>query len=130
MTKLEKRVPFDMCDPVGILFYGSIFTLAHQCLEEALPKIGISWEDWFTAPIGAPVRHVDCNFFKPIKANQILNVELSFEDLTDSSFQEHYEFKTDNQTHCILKIRKVFVDRQKMTKTKMPNQIRKCLEAS
>jgi acyl-CoA thioesterase FadM len=125
MVKIMKRVPFDLCDPVGILFYGAIHTLAHQALEEALPKIGITWDEWFNSDQGAPVRRVECDYYRPLKGNEVFEFEVSFINPTDSSITVHYVVKKEDKVHCDIKVLKVFVDRKTMTKTKMPDKYKK-----
>lgn len=125
MVKIQKRVPFDLCDPVGIMFYGSIYSLVHQALEEALPQIGISWNEWFNSDQGAPVRRVECDYLRPMKGNEIFDIEVHFINPTDSSITVNYIVKKDGFIHCDVKVLKVFVDRKAMTKTKMPEKYRK-----
>ncbi len=122
MVKIIKRIPFDLCDPVGILFYGSIYALVHQALEEALPQIGISWQEWFNSDQGAPVRRVECDYYRPMKGNEVFDIEINFVNPTDSSITVHYLIKKENVTYCEVKVIKVFVDRKTMTKTKMPSK--------
>ncbi len=124
MVKIIKRIPFDLCDPVGILFYGSIYSLVHQALEEALPKIGISWDEWFSSDQGAPVRKIECDYYKPIKGNESFNFEVNFINPTESSITVHYLVKKNEVLHCEVKAIKVFVDRKTMTKTRMPEKYR------
>lgn len=118
------RIPFDMCDPVGILFYGSVYHLAHRALEEALPKIGISWNRWFHSESGAPVRYVECDYLKPIKANEIYDIEVRFTQITTSSVNVNYQFKREDEVHCELDVTKVFVDRKVFKKTSMPDDLK------
>lgn len=125
MVKITKRIPFDLCDPVGILFYGSIFTLVHQALEEALPQIGISWEEWFNSENGAPIRHVECDYLRPLKANETVTIEVQFENPTDSTITVHYLVKRGDTLCCDVKAVKVFVSRSKMTKIPMPEKYKK-----
>lgn len=125
MVKIQKRVPFDLCDPVGILFYGSIHSLTHQALEEALPKIGISWQEWFSSAVGAPVRKVECDYFIPLKGNEIFDIDIRFINPTESSITVHYQVKKNDQLHCDIKVLKVFVDRKTMKKASMPEKYKK-----
>lgn len=129
MVKIQKRVPFDLCDPVGIMFYGSIHRLTHQALEEALPKIGITWDEWFSSSKGAPVRRVECDYYRPMKGNEVFDIEVHFINPTDSSITVHYVVKKDDLVHCELKVIKVFVDRKEMTKIKMPEKYKKIFES-
>lgn len=128
MIKVQKRIPFDACDMIGILFYGSIFTLAHQIIETILPQIGISWSRWFESPQGAPIRHVECDYLKPMKGNEVYDVDVSFTSFTNSSFKENYAFRKEGVLHCQLSIVKVFVDRHKREKVSIPQDIREILE--
>ncbi len=125
MVKVQKRVPFDLCDPVGIMFYGSIHRLTHQALEVALPQIGITWQEWFSSNLGAPVRKVECDYLKPMKGNEVYDIEVHFINPTDSSITVHYLVKKENILHCDVKVVKVFVDRHEMKKVAMPEKYKK-----
>jgi acyl-CoA thioesterase FadM len=122
MVKVVKRIPFDLCDPVGILFYGNIYHLVHQALEEALPQIGIPWDEWFNSDQGAPVRHIECDYFRPMKGNEVFDFEVNFINPTDSSITVHYQIKKNQTLYCDVKVVKVFVNRKTMTKTTMPEK--------
>lgn len=124
MIKVQKRVPFDMCDPVGIAFYGSVYALAHRVLEEALPQLGIPWDRWFSTDKGAPVRHTECDYYHPLTANKVFDVEFSVSQMTESSVTFQYQFKEENTLYVDLRVTKVFVDRKSFKKIPIPEDLR------
>ena len=129
MITVQKRVPFDACDMAGVLFYGSIFTLAHQVLETVLLQIGIPWSRWFEASEGAPIRRVECDYLRPMRGSEVYDVDVSFTSFTNSSFKEVYVFKKEGVSHCQLSIIKVFINRKKREKIPIPADILKILKA-
>lgn len=116
-------ISFDQADPAGILFFGNIYTISHQALEQFIQHIGIRWEEWFNdSLLGAPIVHVDTQFKKPIRAGETYSVHINCFKLSQSTvgFQYEYINADSNETHALVKTVHTFVDKAKLQKTNMP----------
>ena len=75
--KKNRFIYFDEADSAGVLFFGNIYRISHQALEEFIQHIGIKWEDWFDDKlIGAPIVHADTQFKLPIKAGDTYAIHI------------------------------------------------------
>lgn len=123
--KKQSFVFFENADPAGIMFFNNSFKLAHQALEEFIQHIGIGWENWFNNPkIAIPLRHCQADFLKPILCGKNINIEVSVKKLSSSSVSFIFEFKVDNEVHCIVEIINTFIQKSDQQKTKIPIEIK------
>lgn len=91
MTSIKKRILFHQCDPAGILFFAEIFPIAHSAFEEFLNTIG-SVEEYFGMKANAfPVVSANANYFKPLRHNEEITVDITVKETGTSSFQLLYQ---------------------------------------
>ena len=106
------RVHFDQADPAGFLFFGNIFKLAHQSIEEMISCSQIGWKSWFQSDqnIGAPIRHAEADFKIPLAAGNLFNVDINLHTLSKSSVTFKTSFSSDLGVHAVVKTVHTFVD--------------------
>ena len=121
--KKNRFIYFDEADSAGVLFFGNIYRISHQALEEFIQHIGIKWEDWFDDKlIGAPIVHADTQFKRPIKAGDTYAIHICCFKLSQSTvgFQLDYIHNDSEEIHAVVKTVHTFIDKAKLEKTKMP----------
>jgi YbgC/YbaW family acyl-CoA thioester hydrolase len=133
VNEFKYRVSFDEADGEGIVFFGNYFRLAHRAFEDFMPALGIPWHEWFKNDIWAvPLRHVECDYQRPLIPGQMIVVKINVESIGESSAHFVYEIRDlDSGAVCAkLKTSHVFVTRPKnaMKKFRIPDEIRKRLE--
>lgn len=123
---LKFTVAFDEADGEGIVFFGNYFRLAHRAFEQYIPLLGIPWKEWFSHPDwGVPLRHVECDYFQPMRPGQEFTVTIQVESLGESSAHFIYEFKdAGGKSIAKLKTSHVFASRKDFQKIKLPDGIR------
>ncbi len=126
---LKFQVAFDEADSEGIVFFGNYFRLAHRALEAWLPTIGITWKEWFAnSEWGVPLRHVEAEYFKPLRPGDEFQARLWVKEIGQSSIHFGYEFVSlEGVTLARLKTSHVCVSRPDMKKHLIPNSIRQRL---
>lgn len=132
LEPLKFTVPFDECDGEGIVFFGNYFRLAHRALEQYLPLIGIPWGEWFKHPeYGVPLRHVEADYMKPLRAGDTYSVAISVVEIGESSVHFQYDFADPSGNPLSrVKTSHVFVTRAgSMKKLAIPEKVRSRLEA-
>src|SRR4051812_38085840 len=86
-------IPFDEADREDIVFFGNYFRLAHRALEQYLVQHGIAWKEWFAnKEFGVPLRHVECDYLKPLKPGEEFFVSINVAEIGESSVHFAYEF--------------------------------------
>jgi 1,4-dihydroxy-2-naphthoyl-CoA hydrolase len=128
---IQIQVPFQYCDPAGILFFSRSFELAHQCFEQWVVALGIQWRDIFAHPnLGFPLKHCSADFLRPIRAGQTLDVEISLTNLSATDFELAYVLKSEKKEELArLKTQHVCVDRVQVKRSEIPREIASKLAA-
>ncbi len=123
--KTQIKIRFHKADPAKILFFGNLLGLCHDLYEDFLQDIGIPWEDYFENPdYLIPIRHTECDFFRPLPAGENFDVEIRLSQLGETSFEFSYNFLKNEQSHAQAKKAHVFVNAQTKTKTPIPGWFR------
>lgn len=124
--KTQIFLPFHLADPAGIIFFGHVFTLAHQAYEEWISKdLGIQWDDWFKNPNWiVPIKHAEADYMRPLIAGKICEVNLQLAEIRTSSFRLDYAFNLNGEVCCIVKHVHVFCERSSMKKIDIPLSIK------
>lgn len=124
----EIHLRFREADPAGIMFFGNIFGLAHDCFEDFIQAAGMTWNEWFhTKDYIVPIRHAECNYLKPFRPGQKYSVRASVAKITTSSFQMKYVFSSGSDVCAELQMVHTFVDSKSKQKISVPPSIRKIL---
>lgn len=120
------RIPFDTCDPGGIVFFGNYFHLAHRAFEDFLLSRDIPWKDWFASKEWAvPLRHAEADYLKPLFGGQTYAFEVELLRMGESSLQIQVSFfDAQGQTCSRIRTTHVFVGLPQMTKRPIPEPLR------
>ncbi len=112
-------LPFHLADPAGIVFFGHVFSLAHQAFEQfILQQLECPWPVWFqNTEWIVPIKHTEADYVYPLHAGKDCQIELSLINLSLSSITLHYSFSQEKLC-CSVKTIHVFCSKQ--TKQKMP----------
>ena len=127
MVTKSLRVPFHLCDPARIMFFGSFFEIYHMFLEENLPQLGVDWDTWFMGTTGAPVRGATVQYDHPLKFGTEYTANLAVKKIGSSSVTLRFEVRDRNgdgsKCHAFTDVTHCFVDFTTRKKTTVPTQI-------
>jgi acyl-CoA thioesterase FadM len=136
MTKAPYKVSIPLrfrdADSEGILFFGRANELAHDAYEDFVTSaLGFQWKEWFDHPEwGVPIRHAACDFRRPMRPGDTVEVSVSIKEIGDSSFTSAYVFRNSKgDVHCEVTLTHVFVTRAGHTKLGIPSNVRERLES-
>ena len=80
MTRHRVTVRLHHTDAAGVLFYGRLFELAQEALEEALAAGGLPLAELLRdGELRLPVVHADADYAAPVRAGDVLEVRLTFQ---------------------------------------------------
>lgn len=107
-------IPFHLSDPAGIVFFGHLFSLAHEGWERCLvEQLNLSWKEWFQHPEWiVPIRHATADYYTPLYAGQSCDVILSIIKGKRSSMSIESHFFQEERRCSIVKTVHVFCDRK------------------
>ncbi len=80
MTRHKVTVRLHHTDAAGVLFYGRLFELVQEALEEALGTGGLPLGELLRdGGFRLPVVHAEADYTAPVRAGDVLEVRLTFE---------------------------------------------------
>src|SRR5690348_7332803 len=110
-------------DAAGLIFYGQLFSLTHNTFSAFLESHQISIkerlekQDYFF-----PVVHVNANYLKPIRLEDVLKIEMSIEAIKESSFSIRYQLFNKDILMASVLIVHVAIDAKSHTKRDIPKE--------
>lgn len=131
MTFLKNYfISFHQVDAAGILFFGHVFTLAHQAFEAFLiEKLQIPWHEWFQNPAWiVPIIQTQASYQYPLLAGSPCQIDLTVTDIRHSSFRIDYQFSQENKVSCQAYTVHVFCHKITQQKLEIPKIVRNALE--
>ena len=127
MTKASIRIPFHLCDPAKILFFGSLYEIYHQFLENHISDLGVSWKDWFQGEAGSPIRGLKTSYNHPLSFGNNYQAELSVKKIGNSTVTFLFEVKGKNDlVHAATEVTHCFVSKE-LKKVEVPTLIKEAL---
>lgn len=87
--RTKRRVNFFDCDPAGIMFFGNAFRLIHSAYEEMISSFGID-DYWLSDNFLVPITRTSLEFQNPVKAGEIVIIEIEVKQLREHSFELEY----------------------------------------
>ncbi len=122
------QIKFHQADPAGIMYFAHIFSLAHDCLELFVQAAGYSWDEFFrNNKTLAPIRHAECDYFKPLIAGETYNIAVCLTAFSSSSFQMQYCFSKDDVTYATVNLVHTCLDLKTFKKIEIPNKLKEKL---
>jgi YbgC/YbaW family acyl-CoA thioester hydrolase len=90
MFSIEKFIPFNYCDPAGIMFFAKAFEIAHLAYEKFLRENNLGY--YFSgAETLLPIIHTEADYIKPLKAGDMVKILLNLAEVKENSFSLFYE---------------------------------------
>lgn len=123
------RLRFRQADPAGILFFGTVYPLAHDAYEEFIQHLGFEWKEWFQNPEWAvPIRHSSCEHYLPMTPAQTYHARVVADRIGESSFTLKYVFEESQKTYCEVSLVHTFLNKKTREKMNLPSLVRERLE--
>jgi 1,4-dihydroxy-2-naphthoyl-CoA hydrolase len=116
-------------DAAGILFFGNYFRLAHDAYESFMKSIGFGLDYIIReAEFLILIAHAEADYHKPLALGATVTVELTVEQVGQTSFVLAYAVKdAQNSIAALLKTVHVTVDKQSRAKLPLPAKLQEKL---
>lgn len=120
---VENFLSFDQGDPAGILFFGDVFSLAHQAFEQFIMHNVCEWKEWFeNQDWVVPIKQTEAVYFAPLFVGKNCKIEVEILSKGESSFTMRYCF-FQGHLCCEVKTVHVFCSRETYQKIPIPIQL-------
>jgi YbgC/YbaW family acyl-CoA thioester hydrolase len=123
MFSVKRRINFYDCDPAGIIFFSRIFEFCHAAYETLIESFELDEDYWDNPYYVVPIIHSECDYYKPIKYGDEIEIEVFVSQLKSSSFELNYKINFANETCALVKTVHVFVRREDWNKMQIPDNI-------
>lgn len=123
MFTVKRRINFFDCDPAGIIFYSRLFDFCHSAYEQLIQSFELDEDYWDNPVYVVPIIHTECDYYKPIKYGDEIEIRLSVSNLKNSSFELTYHLLFNNEKCAVVKTVHVFVSREDWNKMNIPDNI-------
>ena len=123
MFQTKERLSFYNCDPAGIIFFADLFKIAHTAYEKFLLKISPERNFFFDEEMVLPIIHTEADYYKPLKAFDEVDVNISVGELRENSFELSYKFMINDEAYAEAKTVHVCVDKKSFKKTNLPEEL-------
>jgi acyl-CoA thioester hydrolase/1,4-dihydroxy-2-naphthoyl-CoA hydrolase len=123
--KSNLTVKFREGDPAQIMFFGNVFSWAHDTFEQFIVDAGFQWKEWFnTTELMIPIRHAEADYEASFIPGQTYDVFATVKKLGNSSFTMNYVFKSASQVHAKVEMVHVVLDLKTKKPIAIPDLIR------
>lgn len=127
--KTQIQIRFRDGDPVQIMYFGNLPSLAHDVFEGFIVEAGFTWKEWFKSQTELiPIRHLEVDYLAPFFPGESYDVEVQVESLGQTSFKMHYHFLKNSQTCAHVRMVHAILDPQTKQKKNLPEIMRTRLE--
>ncbi len=85
--QVDYRVYYEDTDAVGIMYHANFISFCERGRSEMLRDIGYpASETLEKLKVGFVVRHIDCDFLRMVKLDDLLTVETTVKEMKNTSF--------------------------------------------
>ncbi len=103
------------------MYFGNLFSFAHDAFEEFIVAAGYTYKEWFgTTEHLIPIRHAEADFLSPFFAGETYDVAVTVAQIRETSFQMKYVFSKNGKTHAEVRMVHAVLSLQTKQKTKIP----------
>ena len=85
----ERKIRFSHCDPAGIVYFVNFFDMVNAIVEDWFAQaVGFDFEELhIQRRVGFPIVNTGCEFFRPCRLGDRLELELQIARLGNSSIE-------------------------------------------
>lgn len=132
MTRIfhyQTNVELNDTDATGVIFYGHIYQILHRSLAHFLRTHKMSIGHLMKQnEIFFPVVHSEANYYLPMKCDDVIDIKLNVEKISEHSFTFFYELFCDGSVVADAKTTHVLIDAKKKEKIKLTDEILRLLK--
>ncbi|RYG02771.1 MAG: acyl-CoA thioesterase [Chitinophagaceae bacterium] len=88
------RVRFNEADPLGVVWHGHYVRYFEDGRESFGQKYGLSYLDFFNRGVVVPVVHIDCDYKRPLRYGESVEVQTEYIPTEAAKLQFRYRLVT------------------------------------
>lgn len=125
----ETRVRLRDTDAAGILYFANMLALANEAYEDFLLGQGVTMGALLDEhELVMPVFHTSCDYHHPVRAGDLLRIEMRAPDVRNSGFSLEYRiYREDGKPVATARVVHVVISRATWEKRPIPGDFRAAL---
>lgn len=125
MFTYQTTIKMHETDAAGFLFYGYLFTIAHDAYEAFLDSAGFSISSILRdSDFMIPIVHAEADYYIPVSVSDRITVQLQIENIGETSFSIIYDIINEmGKIIAHAKTIHTVIDKQHKNKMKIPNAV-------
>lgn len=128
MHKCAIKTYFFDGDPAGVVFYGNIFKVMHSAYEDMIKKMRLETDYFNSDELAIPILQTEARYKKTIIPGELLTVEISPDNIRESTFELKYMIRNSAQELCVeAKTVHIFTSKKGFKKSSMPKEFKDAL---
>lgn len=93
MFTYQTTIKMHETDAAGFMFFGALFTIAHDAYEAFLDSTGFPISTILqNSEFLIPIAHAEADYYIPISVSDKITVQLQVENIAENSFSILYDF--------------------------------------
>jgi 1,4-dihydroxy-2-naphthoyl-CoA hydrolase len=125
MFTYQTTIKMHETDAAGFLFFGGLFTIAHDAYEVFLDSAGFSISSILKdSDFLIPIVHAEADYYIPVSVSERITVQLQIENIAETSFSIIYDIINEmGKIIAHAKTVHAVIDKQNKSKMKIPDNL-------
>lgn len=119
MYKYQTTIRLHHTDAAGVIYFASLFVLAHECYESFLEQYTSIGSILDQNELLIPIVHADADYLMPLRVSEKITIEMTVTKIGKSSFELGYTF-TNSSSQITAEAKTAHVVIAKDTRKPMP----------
>lgn len=131
MISCTRTIRLHDTDAAGVLYFGTLFPMAHEAYEAFMESIGFPIVDVLKeARFALPIVHTEADYAIPLRLGDKVEIEVTPDQLGQTSFSIHYRVLKGGKVAALLQTVHVCVNRRTGKKSKLPPKLATAIKRS
>ena len=115
-------------DAAGVVYFASVFRIAHEAYEDFLGNIGFRLARMMKAgDVALPIVHAEADYALPLRLGEMISIEATVDQVGRSSFGMRYRLLRGDKTCAVVQTVHVAIDPTSGKKRPLPSGLRNLL---
>ncbi len=127
MYTYSTKIFFAQCDPAGVIFFGEVFKIAHECYERFIDENKYEAFLFESLDHAFPIVQSDAKYYSPLRLHENVSIQLYVEQIGDSSYTLLYKFISGDKLKAEVRTVHVCISRENGKKQTIPSRLKEIL---
>lgn len=122
--QMQVRIYYQDTDAGGIVYHSNYLDYAERARSEMLLEMGYSNHVMVEKGIGFVLRHVDIDYRKPARLDELLTVETVVTEMKNASLEMEQTVLRGEEVLVVMRLQLAAINPQTLRPTRMPEELK------